>query len=408
MTTRTGFAIAALFLGLVPAAWAKDPPKSKADELLKQGQAAAATDPGKAATLYGQAVAAAHKANDLPREEAAANALEALLDAAEGDADPTPDKEKRAGRPKARAILAAVLGALDAKRHGAFVSAHAIATELLGDAVAAGDGLHVDAAAAALATYASTPKTGKAGPALASWGEGVRAARAGDAVKADAALSAALSTFVAEEWLSPATYAATELAALRVKASETGAAKALEGAAGLVQPESDKIVVQEWMRVVATRLPGAPETTLADFRRVTAPFDHAASEGTAGGAGGRGADAGENVSKLGAFLSKPSVNWPFVSATRTARGLALKGGFEKDPIGTHKLRRGQQHWEDGGLTVAIAGWAVALRTMDLVGTAGQPSERLRPSRGRAFYLLGIEEGWSVSKAGVVSVSSLGR
>ena len=48
--------------------------------------------------------------------------------------------------------------------------------------------------------------------------------------------------------------------------------------------------------------------------------------------------------------------------------------------------------------------AVALRMVDLGGLEGQPGERLRPSRVRAFHLLADGETYGVAKSGTVTIA----
>jgi hypothetical protein len=171
-----------------------------------------------------------------------------------------------------------------------------------------------------------------------------------------------------------------------------------------VTDASDKVVVQEWMRTVARRLPGAPPEALAPFAKATAAFDHASSVGTAGGKGGKGASAGGDVSDLGRLLGKGPSEKPLVRVTRTEDGFVIRPGYRKEPSAPRPLGRGEQAWDDdGGLTLSFAGPSVALRRLDVEGTAGGPGERLRPARGRAFYLLAVGETWSVARS-VVTVS----
>ena len=107
---------------------------------------------------------------------------------------------------------------------------------------------------------------------------------------------------------------------------------------------------------------------------------------------------------MGRFLLKAAPDKPFVTATRGKDGFAVRLAFRKAPAPTQPFSGGEKHWDDGGVTLAFAGRAVALRMVDLAGTAGQPGERLRPSRVRAFYLLAEAETFEVAKSGTVTVA----
>ncbi len=376
------------------------PAKDSVAGLIERAKAAG-KDPAKAGSLFGQAVAAAQKARDLQSEQAAADALEAWMDGLEPDASPTPSEVTHAGRADARTALAAVLRELEPQRNGAFVSAHAIAAELLADAVAIGDGGHVEAAAPVLVARARAPRSGRAARARGEWGGGGggggEAGRAGGGAPGGGAGKA----FAAEGWLGPAAWAATELAALRWKAKEAGmAAAALALATRLLGETSDKVVVQEWIRAVRARLEGIPDAALADFRKATGPFDGAASDGTAGGDAGAG---GDGVSDVGRYLLKASPSEPFVTVTRARIDYEIRLAFDPSGRPNRPFTWGQDHWNQGGVTLAFAGSAVALRMVDLAGTRSQPSQRHRASRVRAFYLLAPDETWGVTKGGAVTV-----
>jgi hypothetical protein len=292
--------------------------------------------------------------------------------------------------------------ALDPKRHGAFVSAHAIASGLLADAASLGDDAQVEESCAVLAAFAGTPKSGRAAASLAQWAEGMRAARAGDAAKAESSLDAAARAFAANGWLAQATAAATELAALRwARKAESGTDDALGIAASIVTADSDAGVVREWIQAVGRRLAGAPPPALASFEKATAPFAGTASAGAAGGKGGAGGSPGGDVSELGKIFPKHGADKALAKATRTKDGFVVLTAYRKESSEPQPLGRGERPWDDGGgITLSLAGPSVALRMLDLQGTAGGPGERTRASRVRALYLLAVGETWAVAKSGV--------
>jgi hypothetical protein len=404
MNTRPAILGAILLAGSVPAAWAKDPPKSPIDEVIAQAKSAGAADPARAGALLGQAVSLAQKARDLQRESTAADALEELADDLDGRDVPAAADGTRQARPGSRALLAATMKAIDAKRHGAFVSAHALATVLLREAVAHGDGVFVEEAAVALLAYEATPKAGKASAPLARFAEGLRAVGAKDAAKADAMLSQAFEAFAANGWLALALDAATErVAGLLAAKDEARATEAVAKAAALVNADSDFDAVQTWETNGRRRWAGAPPAVLAPFEKAVANRPGGVgAKGGRGGAGGSG--SGGNVSDLGRYWPKAGADKPFVTLTRTKDGLVARAAFRKEAAEPLALQQGQRHWDDGGVTVALAGWAVALRIVDFEGLRGQPGERSRPSKARAFYPLAEGETWGVSKNGVVTVT----
>jgi hypothetical protein len=268
--------------------------------------------------------------------------------------------------------------------------------------VASGEDVLVAEAAAVLRAYGPIPKAGAAAPVLARWAEGISAARAGDDAKAAPALQAAYEACVANGWTPLALDAATELLALHLRTPDEAAATAvLAAAAALVTPDLDPDVGRSWARAVRHRGKGAPETVLAPFEKVASGLEGAA---TAGAAGGRGGDAAaEGGTPVGRAWKRLGADKPFVRVVRAGEEFHLGLPFDEASQATLPRPSTPRHWDAGGVTLALTNGAVALRLVDLEGGRGQPGERSRASRVRAYYLLADGETWSVSSRGAVAV-----
>jgi tetratricopeptide (TPR) repeat protein len=399
--------VVAALLGL-PVAWGKEPPPVPGTAEVAQATAAAAANRlAEAGTLLAKAVTLAVKAKSLEGEERAAEALETILDGLEADASrnagPPAYDRPRPGRDKARELVGSALQGLDPKHHGVFVSAHALALGLVLDVVALGDDLHLAAAAAALTAYAGTSQAGVAGPVLARLAQAVVAARAGDPATAPRTLAYAAAELEARGWHVPALYARLELAMQLLAAADAdGALKTLKLAVARLPREPDLPNVREWLQAVGVRAKDAPADLLESFQ---AGADHllGASSGPAGGRGGRGAQqGGGDVSPIGKALTKWPPGKPFALVRRTATGFQCDLPSAEAQAAEVPLRPGQLpwEWEGSGVTLLLAGPAVALRMLDLTGLRSQPSGRSRPSRAWAFYWLAEGETWGATKLGV--------
>ncbi len=392
----------------LPAAWGKDPPPIPGTaEVAKATAAAAAGRLAEAGTLLAKAVSLAVKAKSLEGEAQAAEALGTILDGLEADArldaGPVAYDKPREGRDKARELVGAALKGLDAGHHGVFVSAHALALGLVLDVVALGDDLHLGPAAAVLTEFAATSQAGVAGPVFALLAQGVVAARAGDHATAATALDAAAAEFEARGWHLPALYARLELAMQQVAAADAdGALKTLKLAVARLPRESDLPNVREWLQAVGVRAKDSPPDLLDSF---LASSGHllGASDGGAGGRGGKGAQqGGGDVSPVGKILSRWPASKPFATVRRMASGFRCDLPFDEAEAVEVPLRTRQRPWESeyAGVTLLLAGPAVALRMLDLTGLRTQPSVRSRPSRAWAFYWLAEGEVWGATKTGI--------
>jgi hypothetical protein len=368
--------------------------KAKAGELTEAG------------ALVAQAVVATVKAKSLAGEQRAAEVLDALLDEIEGDAsrDARGDaaRDPRPGRWKARELVAAVHKGLDAKRRGLFVSAPALALGILLDAMVFGDATHLAPAVATLTEAGAAPKAGVAAASFAKLAQGVAAAREGKAEDALAALAAAGAELEGRGFTLPGLFARLEQAAvLRGAGREPEAFDVLGKALEALPKEPDLPSVQEWLHGVEVRMEKASPEALTKFRERGQAF-LGSSPGGAGGAGGRGGHGGgaHDVSPIGKVLPKWGASKPFVTATRTAEGLACTLTFDPTDSATVAPKPGQTSWEAGGVTLFVAWPAVALCMVDVAGTAGQPGERSRASRARAWVWLAVGETYAASQSGV--------
>jgi len=353
--------------------------------------------------LIAKAVAAAVKAKSLEGEERAAETLETLLDEIEPDALngvlANPLRNTRPGRFKARELVATVHAGLDANRRGLFLSASSLALGLLLDSIAIGDDTYLTPAVATLVAAGAAPKGGVAAAHFARLAEGVRFARDGKIDEALAALAPAAQDLEGRGFTLPALHARLEQAAVLFASQREAEAFAVLGKAVDALPkEPDLPNVHEWLHAVENRLEKATPASLNAFRERSQPL-LGSSPPIAGGRGGHGVAPG-NVSPAGKALQRWTASKPFVTATRTAEGLHCELAFDAKGAATVALKPGQTTWEAGGVTLFLAGPAVALCMVDEVGSRTQPSGRHRASRARAYCWLARGETYAASPGGV--------
>jgi hypothetical protein len=356
-------------------------------ELAEAAAHAAASKVVEAGKAFGRAAAVAQKANDVLTEQLVAAKLSATLLGGKGDHGD---------------VLAAVLGPLDPKRAGAFVSARAIAAELLFLATREGNTDHVTEAATVLAAATASPKSGKAVKALAAYAKGLQVVAAGKAAGAVDPLTETLTVAAAEGWIDVAFHAGTELAAQAVAAGRPEAATAAFAIVGrLFHPGVDPDHVQNWRKVVKSRLRGAAPEVLAPFEEAMKPFGGGTNVASAGGKGGQGQKPG-GKSKLGRAWDNLSPTAALANAKRTDDGFELTFAFEAKV--TQPLAPGVKNIQEGGVTLQFHGRGVALSNLDLIGTAGAPGDTSYLPAGMPLYRLAKGETWSVSRHGIVSIA----
>lgn len=357
-------------------------------ELAEAAALAASGKNVEAAKAFGKAAALAHKANDVFAEQLVAAKLSATV---------------LGGPPSSHAdVIAAVLGALDPKRAGAFVSARALAADLLFEATREGQTGHVAEAAKALAPATAAPKSGKAVKTLAAYAKGLQSVAAGKGAASIEPLTEALTVAAAEDWIDVAFHAGTELAAQAVAAGRPEAAAAALTIVGkLFTPTVDRDHVQNWRKLVKNRLAGAPPEVMAPYDEAMKPFGGGSSSSAAGGQGGRGQQPG-GKSKLGRAWDDLSPTAAIANAKRVDDGFELTFAYEgkmKQPLGP-----GVTIGNQGGVMLAFHGRGVALAVLDLIGTAGQPGGTSYLPAGLPLYRLAKGETWSVSRQGIVTIS----
>jgi len=273
------------------------------------------------------------------------------------------------------------------------------------DSIAIGDDTHLTPAVGTLAAVGAAPKCGVAATLFARLAEGVRFARDGKAAEALAALAPAAQELEARGFTLPALFARLEQAAvLFASQREPEAFEVLGKAIEALPKDADPANVGEWPYAVETRLEKATPASLTAFRERAKSLPGggaggAGGRGGAGGAGGAGGDSSE-LSPVGQALKKWTATKAFVAATRTEAGLRCELTFDPTGSATIPLRHGQTSWNAGGVTLFLAGPAVALCMLDRVGTAGQPGDGGEASRTRAYYWLAPGETYAASPGGV--------
>jgi hypothetical protein len=384
----------------VPRAAAKDPLK---DFLSDAKEKARASESAKAADLYGQALALCHRQADLLAEQEAAEAFREFLERL----PPPPvvgGEEASATAVDQRRALAIVMGRLDPKRCGAFASAPCIAGELVCMAAERGDGLLLQEASAALAPHAKSKSMGLA--LLSRFAAALQPPATTPGGPADdAALEEVLAAAGRQSWSDLGAAAALELAARAAArpGQVEAAVKAAERLAGFLGPGADPALRNRIQAAAMRRLKDAPE----EVRNVLFPKESSSSaaggRGLPGGRGGEGSGPGKEASPLGAFLRKAPRGAVLGTMTRTKGGFELRVAWDPKFKGVHEHQDSVMYLDDGGLTVSVHDWAVALAVVDPVGTAGQPGARPTPPPGAAFYRVGHGESWVLKSDGTVAV-----
>jgi len=359
----------------------------KAASLVSDGKLA------KGGEIYGKVLAGLQKKGDLLGEQDAAKSLLTAY-GKNLDTSVTP-------------ALAALMAKLDARRSGAFVSAHALAGRLVLAATASGDREHVPAAAKVLKTHARRKNTGVGAAAMAAYGNGLERIAKGEDDAGVVALSEAFKVLVGQGWADAAIHAGVELAAAHVRLGKPRAATdTLKGVESLFPEVGDSQLASTLRKLLARHLPDAGEEVLAPATRAMALHGRGASAGAAGGRGGRGGVAGGiDQSKVGAAMPRFPKSKPLVTAKRTEIDFEIREGFDPAFSAVMPWTDMVKHHDDGGVTLSFFRGTVALAMIDPEGTKGQPGERTFPSPFRAFYYVGKGETWGVTKTGVVTITA---
>jgi hypothetical protein len=371
---------------------APPPPADTVRDLLAAAAKLRDEKPLDAAQLYGQAIAKSQSTMGmLALEEEAAEEF-----------------NRFAGRSRPGDVVAAVLAKLDPKRCGAFASAPLLAAELLLLDVVAADGKHVKEAAAVLANHRGG-KSGAALKALAGFGEALRECREGDAAKAASGLKAFFDVAAAEEWTDLAIAAGIERVALRLRLEDAaGAAAAMGETAALATPKTPRRHLALFQHLVGVRLKDAPEAVLKPWQDAMGYMKQddpgVGSAGAGKGAPGS-ANSAEKETPYGQAIRITGKWKNIATVTRTRTGHEVCVGW--DPKFREEVPRspGIRHVTEGGLTLALVEWSVALRYgREETDGQGAPGVDAEPDRWRPWYRLARGETWALGRDGVVRIT----
>jgi hypothetical protein len=358
------------------------------DLLLADAAAAAKSNRSKdAAKALGRAAAMTHKANDLLAEQMVGTQLVALLQPLDGTS--------------LAEALAEVLSGLDAKRAGAFVSARALAGELLMLATRSGSTAHAPEASKALSAQSGALKSGKEARHLASYAKGLELVSLGKAAEAIAPLELALKGAAEEGWTDVALHVGTELAAQALAGGDSGkASESLATVATLIKPDTSPDLVQTWRNAVRTRLKGAPADVLVPFEAAVKPFGEKTKTGSS--VNNPGNRLG-NLSKVGRAWDRMSPTQAIVTVKRLDDGFEVTPSYAPDLKAKQRLASAFTHHTEGGLGLGFRERGVALLLIDFEGTRHPAASNAVPP-GTALYRLARGESWVVGRNGVVRIS----
>jgi hypothetical protein len=367
---------------------------------------ARASEFGAAAALYGDAFALTHREGDLVREQEVRDAFREFLE----KLPPAPivgGEEASSVTTDLRGVRLIVMKRLDPARCGALVSAPCLAGEVLLETVARGGGSGVAEAAEVLGPHAGTARSGLGLRTLGTLARGLVAAAAGEE-SAATSLKGGLETAAKQEWTDLALAASLELAAFHAKKGDAAAARAaVESMAALLTPKTERRIIQWAVAAAGRRLEGAPP-------EVRAPLDDAVKalrevmsrggRGMRGGAGGAGEDPRNPLSPLGLALRRSPKGKVLATVARTKEGFELRVAWDLKYRGLHQRQDHVQALAEGGLTISLADWSVAVGLVDAAGTLPGPPEEHAPAPCAAFYRVAAGETWALTKEGVVQIT----
>lgn len=398
-----GFVVACAALVAAGSAHAQDrrspPPSGPLDAaraLEKRG------DTLGAARSYGQVIAKAQAAADLALEDAAAQGLEALIDAA--PADRAGESKATSAAPGRAALLAAVMEKLDANRCGAFVSAPCLAREILQSATRTGDPTHVPSAAAVLAAHATKSASGRGALVVAKYAEGMKALLVdGNADAATAPLAVAAAAAAKAGWWDLAASAGTESAVAWTKLGDKEKAlAAVKAVADAADVSLGAMRAAAWRETLAGRLP-EDAALLVPVDAMTQRLATETVVGGDGGSGSAGLDGGGAVTAFARFHAKLAKGKPIATARGTPAGFDVRFPMKPDARPTAPLATGVAYVEESGVWLAFQGRSVALQGVDFRGGRDGPKGRWTLCPVRASYLVAEGETWSVSRDGIAAI-----
>ncbi len=367
-------------------AWARDARsvRKEAAALVAEGKTV------QAATLLGKALAAVQKKGDLVGQHDYYDALASVLAWQNRLAKPTADGAYRD-------CCFALMKPLDARRAGAFLSAHQLAGELLHQCVRNGDDRYLTEAVAVVAQYAGGKHRGAYAVALQALADGIVKARAAEHGKSLVPLTKALQLSIKNGWNVPGVYAAIELQAAmrklkREKEFSALAHKLLDAIGKSGERYAAQLYRDAWRRRIGV-MPGEIDARIREMEEAPGP------RGEPGGRGHRALPRGTKVARA---LRKFSSKKPLVSARLGADGFDVRHEFSKFRA-AQSMTSGTTYQADGGLTLTFRGPGVNVNNVDPSGGDGLAGANPVPAAWQFFYVLAEGETWSMTRRGEVSI-----
>jgi hypothetical protein len=351
-----------------------------------------------------EAIARAHEGGDLLAEGSAAALFEELAGNLQVEAAGPPPSAPRGALPGRREAMGMVMARLAPRRNGAFVSAGALARNLLLQSSRFGDDYLRKEARDVIAAWREGGKSGEIAGFHEEWGLTMGIMNLVGPVgrgNADGFVRFRKEVLkaVAQGWADEVTHAATELAAFYAKFQEP-----MDGLDGLKQAEKacreakDPAVVARWRRAVQSRLRDAPAELLAPLERVEKEFK-------GGIPGGPGGDAPEpRTTGLGAVFGKWKPKDALVRVRRTDTGFLVLPAWNSKARLQVPYGPGAKHLDADGLWFVFEGKSVGLDAVDLEGRRAKPGDGARDLVLRAMYPLATGETWVLARDGTVTVS----
>jgi hypothetical protein len=399
------------------AADAGDTPQSVLDDAKILARSGATAD---AADRFGAAAVLAQKAADLVAENTISDAFVSFVDR-ESMAAAFPNDDAARVRPNLlrASLLATAMDHLDPARCGAFVSAPVLSRYVLQLATETGDFTWVPDAAKVAAIHGAKRGSGRGAATTAKYAAGLTCVAQKRWADAMDPLLAAFNESAESGWFDLAMHAGTELAlAWWAAGDEAEAKRTLRAVGTMLEAPRPQYFFHLWIDCVKTRLPDSqhPLRKFLDGLKSLAKAygDHESGyagqgdgligEGSRGGHGGKGGV--DPVSEIGALLPVMAPSGPIVTVTRTADGFEIRWSTSAGRAPVRKIDERLVSATEGGVTLTFQSASVTLRIFDPTGLRGYPTlsgTPLEPDPAQAFYLLALDEVWTVAKDGHVTI-----
>jgi hypothetical protein len=376
--------------------------ETPAAALARAKERAATNDVLGALDAVADAVAAAHRSDDLVAEGEAAAILDGLVPRIPamvitgGAGGRAPSHVGRID------ILVRFMDRLSASRPGALVAAHSLARNIGLRAAEEYTETGREAAADVLRAWEVDGAASGIGDIHREWTSTMSALRFLGKIgsgKTDGftRLRNRIAKAVDEEWAIDAILASTEMAAFKAVGKDNKEAlEAMRMAGRACREAADPRLVARWERAVARQMPRAPETVTEPLRTLRGKFP-----ALAGGAGGTppGAETG-----LGRFLPTAAPDAVVAKVRRTPKGFTVYPGWDARASWTVDVGPGVRYLYADGLVLAFDGRAVGVHALDLKGTLGKPGDGDVDLEFRALVPLGKTDTWILRKNGRAEVS----